>query len=102
MYNFYFPRNKVIKVQIYSEKTAEIRQSLLASDWNYKLVMTHSNEEVLNYLSESKNLSLETICFYIDIPTLISTIRSIDNECLITIFATFGFDGELPTSSYEK
>lgn len=102
MYNYYFPRNKVIKVQIYSDKTSEIRQSLLATDWNYKLVISQSNQEVLNYLGENINNSLETICFYIDIPTLISTIRSIDNECLITIFATFGFDGELPTSSYEK
>jgi len=48
------------------------------------------------------NHSLETICFYIDIPALISTIRSIDTEGLITIYSTFGFDGELPTSSYEK
>lgn len=100
LYDYYFPRNKVIKVQIYSEKVSEIAMSLNASNWNYKLMLTQPKEDVL--LEKQANFSLETICLYIDIPLLISTIRSIDNEGLITIYSTFGFDGELPTSSYER
>lgn len=99
IYNYYFPRNKVIKVQIYSEKASEIAIALTAADWNYKLLWTQEDNVLSN---QSINHSLETICFYIDIPILISTIRSIDTEGLITIYSTFGFDGELPTSSYEK
>lgn len=100
IYNYYFPRNKVIKVQIYSAHASEIAIALTASDWNYKLLLTKDRDNVLS--NQDINHSLETICFYIDIPALISTIRSIDTEGLITIYSTFGFDGELPTSSYEK
>ena len=100
IYNYYFPRNKVIKVQIYSTHASEIAIALTASDWNYKLLLTKDRDNVLS--NQDINHSLETICFYIDIPALISTIRSIDTEGLITIYSTFGFDGELPTSSYEK
>lgn len=100
LYNYYFPRNKVIKVQVYSEKTSEIALTLAASNWNYNLLLSSNKDDVLT--NKNSNLSLETICLYIDIPILISAIRSIDSEGLITIYSTFGFDGELPTSSYER
>lgn len=100
IYNYFFPRNKVIKVQVYSEKVDEVALELISNNWNYKLLLTQDKENVLS--DQNMSRSLETICFYIDIPTLISTIRSIDTEGLITIYSTFGFDGELPTSSYER
>lgn len=100
LFNYYFPRNKVIKVQIYSEKANEIALTLISSNWNYSLLLSNSKDDLLN--SQNSKLSLETICLYINIPTLISTIRSIDSEGLITIYSTFGFDGELPTTSYER
>lgn len=100
LFNYYFPRNKVIKVQIYSEKASEIALTLISSNWNYSLLLSNNKDDILN--SQNSKLSLETICLYINIPTLISTIRSIDSEGLITIYSTFGFDGELPTSSYER
>lgn len=100
IYNYFFPRNKVIKVQVYSEKVDEVAFELISNNWNYKLLLTKDKENILSDKNMSK--SLETICFYIDIPTLISTIRSIDSDGLITIYSTFGFDGELPTSSYER
>lgn len=102
LYNYYFPRNKVVKVQIYSEKINEIAISLKSSEWNYKIAINSSDNSALNNESSSSYRSLETVCFYIDIQILISIMRSIDTQGLITIYSTFGFDGELPTSSYER
>ncbi|MDE7221659.1 MAG: YitT family protein, partial [Ureaplasma sp.] len=102
LYNYYFPRNKVVKVQIYSEKINEIAISLKSSEWNYKIAINSSDNSTLNNESLSSYRSLETICFYIDIQILISIMRSIDTQGLITIYSTFGFDGELPTSTYER
>ncbi len=73
-----------------------------SSEWNYKIAINSSDNSALNNESSSSYRSLETVCFYIDIQILISIMRSIDTQGLITIYSTFGFDGELPTSSYER
>ena len=100
IYNYFFPRSKIVKVQIYSQKAQDIAFSLIEKDWNYKIIISQTTSDTLG--GSSSNKSLETVCSYIDLPTLISNIRDVDNEGLITIYSTFGVDGELPTTSYER
>lgn len=100
IYNYFFPRSKIVKVQIYSEKAQEIAFSLIEKDWNYKLIVSQNTSDSLG--GSSANKSLETVCSYIDLPVLVSNIRDVDSDGLITIYSTFGVDGELPTTSYER
>ena len=100
IYNYFFPRSKIVKVQIYSQKAQDIAFSLIEKDWNYKIIISQTTTDTLG--GSSSNKSLETVCSYIDLPTLISNIRDVDSEGLVTIYSTFGVDGELPTTSYER
>lgn len=100
IYNYFFPRSKIVKVQIYSEKAQDIAFSLIEKDWNYKLIVSQNTSDSLG--GSSANKSLETVCSYIDLPILVSNIRDVDSDGLITIYSTFGVDGELPTTSYER
>ena len=99
IYNYFFPRNKIIKVQLYSEKAEDVALSLIEKHWTYKMAI--SNNKSNNLYGSSNSKTLETICSYIDLPILMSNIREIDPIGLITIFSIFGVDGELPTTLYE-
>lgn len=100
IYNYFFPKTKIVKVQVYSQKAQEVAFFLIERDWNYKIIISQTNVDSLG--GSSANKSLETVCSYINLPTLISNIREVDKDGLITIYSTFGVDGELPTTTYEK
>lgn len=100
IYNYYFPRNKIIKLQLYSEKVEEVTLSLIEKHWTHKMVISNNDSNSLYGSSNSK--TLETICSYIDLPILMSNIREIDPTGLIIILSIFGVDGELPTTLYER
>lgn len=100
IYNYFFPRNKIIKLQLYSEKAEEVALSLIEKHWTHKMAISNNNSNSLYGSSSSK--TLETICSYIDLPILMSNIREIDPIGLITILSIFGVDGELPTTLYER
>lgn len=100
IYNYFFPRSKIIKVQLYSKNSEEVALSLIEKQWTYKVVISNTNSDSLSGSSSSK--TLETVCSYIDLPILMSNIREIDATGLITIYSIFGVDGELPTTIYER
>ncbi|GAA5414659.1 YitT family protein [Ureaplasma ceti] len=100
IYNYFFPKNKIVKVQIYSKKAQEVAFFLIERDWQYKILISQSATDSLG--GSFTNKSLETVCSYLNLPTLISNIREIDKEGLVTIYSIFGVDGELPTTTYEK
>ncbi len=99
IYNYFFPRNKIIKVQLYSKKSEDVVLSLLEKEWTYKVVISNNSDSLAG---DSNSKTLETVCSYIDLPILISNIREIDATGLITIYSIFGVDGELPTTIYER
>ncbi len=100
IYNYFFPRNKIIKVQLYSKKANDVVLSLLEKQWTYKLTISNINSDSL--VGENNSEALETVCSYVDLPLLISNIREIEPSGLITIYSIFGVDGELPTTIYER
>lgn len=100
IYNYFFPKNKIIKVQLYSKKSEEVALLLIEKQWTYKVVISDTNSDSLSGSTTSK--TLETVCSYVDLPILMSNIREIDTSGLITIYSIFGVDGELPTTIYER
>lgn len=101
MFVYLFPKTKMVKVQVYSNKTTQIASELLTSGWIYKIMINQTQTK--NATTFENTSVLETVCLYIDLPTLIQNIRQVDeNEALITIYPTIGVDGDVPTRHYIK
>lgn len=98
---YFFPKTKLVKVQVYSTKVTQITSELLSKKWIYKIIINKTEEH--DSFSVKETNSFETICLYIDLPQLIQDIRKVDeNESLITIYPTVGIDGDIPTTHYIK
>ncbi len=88
--NFLFPKNKIVKVSIYSENILAIRNELYKNQFHHALTI---NKTIGGYsLKEKENA--EIICLYIELPKLLHQIQQIDNECLITITHVIGIKGK--------
>ncbi len=89
IFNFYFPKHKTVKVQIYSTKVMEIRDNLMALKYNHALTINNS----IGGYSLKENKNFYTICMFVELPELIYAIRKIDKDCLIVTTRVIGLDG---------
>jgi len=94
IYNHYFPKHKIIKVQVYSNKVREIRNHLI--DENYSHALTINN--TIGGYKWTSNQNIDTVCMYIELPELIYQIRKIDEDCLITTQRIIDVDGYMAVS----
>ncbi len=94
IYNYYFPKHKIIKVQVYSNKVREIRNHLV--DENYSHALTINN--TIGGYKWTSNQNIDTVCMYVELPELIYQIRKIDEECLITTQRIIDVDGYMAVS----
>lgn len=87
-----FPKDRVVKIQIYSENVIDIRNKLYAMNFNHSLTI---NTTTGGYsLQEKRNI--EIICLFIEVPKILRQIKSIDStDVLITITPVKGIDGKL-------
>lgn len=86
-----FPKDKVVKIQIYCDDVIGIRNYLYSINFNHSLTI---NTTTGGYsLQEKKNI--EIICLYIEIPKILAQVKNIDKYMLITITPIKGIDGRL-------
>lgn len=87
-----FPKDRVVKIQVYSENVIDIRNKLYSMNFNHSLTI---NTTTGGYsLQEKRNI--EIICLFIEIPKILRQIKSIDDtNVLITITPIKGIDGKL-------
>lgn len=86
-----FPKDKVVKIQIYCDDVIGIRNYLYSINFGHSLTI---NTATGGYsLQEKKNI--EIICLYIEIPKILSQVKNIDKYMLITITPIKGIDGRL-------
>ncbi len=85
----WFPRYRLARVEIFTDKTMEIRDLMLNSEKSHSL----SIQDIIGGYSLDHKQAILTISMYIDIPQLIRTIRSVDSRCLISITSIRGIDG---------
>ncbi len=88
--NYLFPKNKIVKVSIYSEKILDIRNKLYEDNFHHALTI---NKTIGGYTMQEKQ-NAEIICLYIELPKLLQQIQEIDNECFITITHIMGIKGK--------
>ncbi len=86
-----FPRHKKIKVQIYtnSENILNIRNHFIDNNFHYSLTI---NNTIGGY-SLDKKQNIEIICNYIEVGRVISEIRKIDQQALISTIILDDIDG---------
>lgn len=89
--NSLFPKHKAVKVQVYSKDTRLIANAIHAGGWPHQ-VAVNNNDDSLSWTSKT---SLETFCFYLELPNLIKTIRNVDKEALILVYPVVDIDGEM-------
>lgn len=86
-----FPKDKIVKIQVYCDDVIAIRNHLYSINFNHSLTI---NTTTGGYsLQEKKNI--EIICLFIEVPKILSQIKKIDRYMLITITPIKGIDGRL-------
>ncbi len=88
-----FPKHKKIKIQVYTNKEniLSIRNHFIDGNYHYSLTI---NNTIGGY-SLLKKQNIEIICNYIELSKIISEIRKIDDEALISTTIIDDFDGGL-------
>lgn len=85
----WFPRYRLARVEIYTDKIQEIRNLLI----NDKNPHSLSIQDVIGGYSLNKRQIIVTISMYIEVPRLIRLIRAVDKTCLLSITTIRGIDG---------
>lgn len=89
--NLLFPKDKAVKITIYSDKANKIRDYLYSKNFNHSLTI---NTTTGGYsMTEKKNI--EIICMFIEIPRILREIRYCDIDTLVTITPLKGIEGKL-------
>lgn len=86
-----FPKNRVIQINIYSQKVKEIQEKLLNTGYQHFLTI---NNTIGGY-SWTAEQNIETICLYFQLPEIVSTIRLVDPEALIITQKLADIDGKI-------
>ncbi|MGL5640580.1 MAG: YitT family protein [Mycoplasmoidaceae bacterium] len=89
--NFLFPKDKKVKITIYSNKINEIRDYFYSQKFNHALTI---NKNIGGYSLEEKK-SIEIVCLYMEIPILLDWIKKVDDQAFTTISSLLGIDGTL-------
>ncbi|WP_052664011.1 DUF2179 domain-containing protein [Mycoplasmoides alvi] len=97
--NSLFPKYRLARVEIYTDKTMEIRNLMLNDDGHQHSL---SIEDIRGGYSLDKRQVIVTISMYIDVPRLIRKIRAIDDKCLVSITSIRGIDGYIYLSEPDK
>lgn len=90
-----FPKDKVVKITIYSSKVYKIRNHLYSKNFNHSLTINNTTGGYS--LTEQKNI--EIICMFIEVPKILQEIKTCDASGLITITRIKGIDGKLTIAS---
>ncbi|WP_027121771.1 YitT family protein [[Mycoplasma] imitans] len=84
-----FPRYKMAKVEIYSANCEKIRQLLLSDHHSH----TMSISKITGGFKREEHEMITTTTLFVEIPRIIRLIRSVDENCFITISQIKGIDG---------
>ena len=89
--NFLFPKDKKVKLSIYSNNINEIRDYFYSQKFNHALTI---NNNIGGYSLEKKQ-SIEIVCLYMEVPILIDWIKKVDDKAFTTISSLMGINGTL-------
>ncbi|QZX49058.1 YitT family protein [Mycoplasma sp. E35C] len=84
-----FPRYKMAKIEIYSNNSERIRQTLLSDHHPH----TMSISKIVGGFSKEEREMISTTTLFVEIPRIIRLIREVDKDCLISITQIRGIDG---------
>ncbi|WP_052663607.1 YitT family protein [[Mycoplasma] testudinis] len=85
----WFPRYRLARVEIFTDKIKDIRDLLI----NDKNPHSLSIQDIIGGYSMDKRQIIVTISMYIEVPRLIRLIRTVDKNCLLSITTIRGIDG---------
>ncbi|MGL4950537.1 MAG: YitT family protein [Mycoplasma sp.] len=89
--NFLFPKLKFTQIKIYTENAEVLYQKLLNVGYKHDVFIN----EMKNTMTDQPVYTLETICMYIELPSMLSTIRSVDKSSMISINRLSDIDGDM-------
>ncbi len=89
--NNLFPKDKIVKIQIYCDDVMDIRNYLYSINFKHSLTI---NTTTGGYSLQQKQ-NIEIICLFIETPKILSQVKKIDKYMLITITELKGIDGRL-------
>lgn len=89
--NYYFPKSKFTQIKIYTNDATALKNKMILMDYKHDIFIN----EMLNAMDDKPIFTLETICMYIELPDILSIIRSIDLQAMISINRLSDVDGDM-------
>ena len=89
--DFIFPRSKFVQIKIYTKDVNSLKENLIIVGYKHDMYVN----EIKNGLTHETEYTLETICMYIELPSVIKTIRTVDQHSLITLNKLQDIDGQM-------
>ncbi|MGL4647403.1 MAG: YitT family protein [Mycoplasmoidaceae bacterium] len=89
--NFLFPKDKKVKLTIYSNKISDLRDYFYEQNFNHSITI---NKNIGGYSLEEKQ-SIDIVCLYMEIPIILEWINTVDENSLTTISSLLGINGQL-------
>ncbi|MGL4951488.1 MAG: YitT family protein [Mycoplasma sp.] len=89
--NYLFPKLNFTQIKIYTSNAKVLYQKLINVGYKHDVFIN----ELKNTMTDETTFTLETICMYIELPTILSTIRSVDKNSMISINRLSDIDGDM-------
>ena len=89
--NALFPKDRVVKIQVYCEDVLAVRNYLYSTNFNHSLTI---NTSTGGYSLQPKQ-NFEIICLFIEIPRILRQLKEAKQNMLITVTPLKGIDGKL-------
>lgn len=90
--NYLFPRSKFTQIKIYTKDSFALKNNLIMAGYKHDIFINQMHD-----LNDEPVYTLETICMYIELPNVLSTIRSVDKSSTISINRLSDIDGDMYT-----
>lgn len=86
-----FPKDKIVKIQIFCEETMALRDHLYSLNFHQSLTIIKT---IGGYSLKEKQI-IEIVCLFIELPKLLHQIKEFKKSTMITITEIKGIDGDL-------
>ncbi len=89
--NYFYPKSKFVQIKVYTSDADSFKSSLQLIGYKHDIYVNN----IKDGLEESNFYTIETICMYIELSSVLNAIRAVDKESLITINKLEDIDGNM-------
>ncbi len=89
--DFFYPKSKFVQIKVYTNDAESFKASLQLIGYKHDIYVN----KIKDGLEDSSFYTIETICMYIELSSVLNAIRAVDKQSLITINKLQDIDGDM-------